>query len=203
MPILTFSGTEYPCERAQRGKDYVRLLDENGDVVFFADGISDFGEYDLANGEWETPIAVIAPTVGAYATLEAGAIVLSIPSLVKVENNLQVNFAAPCDCSAVTGGITIAGTTFSIVDAVGNCVTGIGGFFAKDAKVSVVLDIENNLAYLQNGSNMIISANTAESLGMTAVATSLPAALIHLKNSIDTSLGEVDVALAGMDGVIG
>ena len=148
-------------------------------------------------------MAVVAPTLGAYATLTDGAIVLSVPTSVKIENDLQVNFTAPCDCSAVTGGLTVAGTTFTIVDAAGNCVTGIGGFFTEGAVVSVILDTENNRAYLQNGSNMIIPAEIAEALGMEAVATPLPSVLTYLKSFVDTSLGDVDAALADMDGVIG
>ena len=53
MPTLTLYGEAYGCARAQKGADFVRLLDENNDILFFADGITDFTPYVLTDSEWE------------------------------------------------------------------------------------------------------------------------------------------------------
>ena len=149
MPILTFLGESYSCARAQKGGDYVRLLDDNNEIVFFADGITDFSSYVLTGGEWETPVAVVAPTVGALAALEGGVVKLTLPDSVKVETDLQINFKAPCSCSAVNG-LNINGVNYTVVDTLGNCVTGKGGAWVSGALVSVILDAEGQKAYLQN-----------------------------------------------------
>lgn len=61
-----------------------------------------------------------------------------------------VTFPAPCGCDEVTDGLSINGEIYTIVDAMGNCVTGAGGTWCSGAQVSVALDVENKKAYLQN-----------------------------------------------------
>lgn len=61
-----------------------------------------------------------------------------------------VTFTAPCDCASVTDGLSINGEIYTVCDAMGKCVTGVGGTWAKGAQVSVVLDCENKKAYIQN-----------------------------------------------------
>jgi len=53
-------GEEYPCDRAEKGADYIKAYDDDGNVVIECGGISDFGGYALTdNGgepaEFETP----------------------------------------------------------------------------------------------------------------------------------------------------
>ena len=64
-----------------------------------------------------------------------------------------VTFTAPCDCVSVTNGLSINGEIYTVCDAVGKCVTGIGGAWAKGSQVSVVLDCTAKKAYIQNNSN--------------------------------------------------
>ena len=165
MPVLTYLGEIFDCARAQKGADFVRLLDENNNVVFSADGISDFTNYVLTDGEWETPIAVVAPIVGAYAVRSGTRLYLNLPSSVKVETDLQVNFKAPCDCSAIAG-LIINGEVYDVVDALGNCVIGKGGAWATGALVGVVLDVEEKKAYLLSASGGI-SEEVAAKYGLT------------------------------------
>lgn len=61
-----------------------------------------------------------------------------------------VTFCAPCGCDQVTNGLSINGKIYTVVDAMGNCVTGKGGAWCSGAQVSVVLDCENRKAYLKN-----------------------------------------------------
>lgn len=65
-------------------------------------------------------------------------------------NGKQVSFVAPCGCDAVTG-LSIEGETYTVVDAMGEVVTGIGGVFCAGSVISVILDTVNKKAYLQNG----------------------------------------------------
>ncbi len=148
MPILTFHNEQFPCARAQKGKDFVRLLDENNSEIFFADGVSDFSQYFLSDGEWEAPRATVASTVGAIAVLDGEVLVLNLPGATKVETNLQITFEAPCDCIEVSC-LSICEDHYDVVDLRGNPALGSGGAWVAGAKVGVVLDVENKKAYLQ------------------------------------------------------
>lgn len=149
MATLTVFGEVYSCAHAQKGADFVRLLDENKDIVFFADGISDFTPYKLTGGNWEPPIAVVSPVVNAYASLSGAVVTLALSASVKVETGLEINFKAPCDCTAVDA-IEVVGVNYTVVDPTGYCVTGKIGSWVAGAQISVVLDVENSLAYIQN-----------------------------------------------------
>lgn len=69
----------------------------------------------------------------------------------------SVIFEAPCDCTAIEGlkvyypddeGIT--SKTFTIKDAHGNVVVGLGNLFAAGAYVKAILNTKHNAAYIQN-----------------------------------------------------
>jgi len=69
----------------------------------------------------------------------------------------NVTFKAPCDCSSVEylnvchiKDGTQQGTLFTMKDAHGNDLTGLGNLFVEGAYVKAVLDTTNNFAYLQN-----------------------------------------------------
>ena len=64
-------------------------------------------------------------------------------------NGKQVSFAAPCDCDKVTG-LSIEGEIYTVCDAMGRTVTGIGGVFCQGSIVSVVLNVTEKKAYIQN-----------------------------------------------------
>lgn len=61
-----------------------------------------------------------------------------------------VTFTAPCDCKDVTHGLAINGEIYTVCDAAGNCVTGVGGAWCKGVQVSVILDCTAKKAYIQN-----------------------------------------------------
>lgn len=61
-----------------------------------------------------------------------------------------VTFTAPCGCDQVTDGLVINDETYTVCNAMGECVTGKGGAWCKGAQISVVLDCENKKAYIQN-----------------------------------------------------
>lgn len=93
-----------------------------------------------------------------------------------------VTFAAPCDCTAITGLKVYhpgGSKVFVFKDAHGNTLTGIGNLFAKGAYVKAVLDVNNGFAYIQNAdTNAYLEAQLASkaalghthSLGMNPIA---------------------------------
>ena len=65
--ILHIYNEAYPCAKAERGADYIRLYDENGACVLLCGGISDFSGYALEGGEWSAP----EPAAGGDVSWEA------------------------------------------------------------------------------------------------------------------------------------
>lgn len=69
----------------------------------------------------------------------------------------KVTFAAPCDCTEVDGlkvlyieDGTRSSKLFTMKDAQGNTLTGLGNLFAKNSYVHAILDTTRGFAYLQN-----------------------------------------------------
>jgi hypothetical protein len=73
----------------------------------------------------------------------------------------QVSFVAPCSCEETTG-LEIEGEQYTVVDAMCTCVTGKGGRWNTGAIVSVILDVDNKEAYIQNADNTIFTYGTED-----------------------------------------
>lgn len=82
---------------------------------------------------------------------------VTLPAGTTVVNGKQVTFRAPCDCTGISG-IVISGTTYMLVDATTEQIT--GHTFKKNAMVSVIMDTENKKAFVQNG--IIYGVSTVE-----------------------------------------
>lgn len=75
-----------------------------------------------------------------------------------IQNGEAITFAAPCDCTAITGMIVYYPTnegdtenkTFAFKDSHNNDLTGIGNLFSQGAYVKVLVNTENGVAYIQN-----------------------------------------------------
>lgn len=92
--------------------------------------------------------------VATSAQLVSGSIKLELPEG-GVCTGTMVKFVAPCACSKVTGGIVIDGVTYTVVDAVGNCITGEIGYWDSGAALSFLIDSgSNKRAFLQNAAWM-------------------------------------------------
>ena len=85
-----------------------------------------------------------------------GVIKLTLPIGEVPVNGKQVTFTAPCSCQD-TEALEIDGTRYTVVDALCRCVTGVGGRWAVGATVSVILDVDNKRAYLQNEGGVLSS----------------------------------------------
>jgi hypothetical protein len=106
-------------------------------------------------------------------------------------NGKQVTFTAPCDCT-VTECLQIDGVNYTIVDALGNCVTGKGGRWAAGATISVTLDTDNKRAYIltqpdEHSADDITSGILPVERGGTGVASM--AALFTALGCAQTKLG--------------
>lgn len=53
--IIKIYGTDYTCEKAVKGTDFVHLYDGSENLIGSFSGISDFSEYVLKDGEWTEP----------------------------------------------------------------------------------------------------------------------------------------------------
>lgn len=144
MPTLTFNDRTYSCARAMKGADFIRLLNDKGDVVFFADGITDFTPYALT-GTWET--AQAAQAVAANAALVSGVLVLTPLASAKIETGVQITFVAPCD-SAEIRTVSIGGVNYAVVDANEKSVSSPGSFWVNGSTVTLTLNCENKKAYM-------------------------------------------------------
>lgn len=88
---------------------------------------------------------------------------ITLPSNVEVLHGKQITFRAPADCTGVTG-IIIDNVTYDLVDASNKSVSNVGSYI-NGAMLSVILDVENKKAYLQNGvSSTIGSADSSAKL---------------------------------------
>lgn len=202
MPTLTLYGEAYSCARAQKGADFVRLLDENNDILFFADGITNFAPYVLSGGEWESPLAVVAPTVSAYAVMDGGVVVLTLPGSVKAETGLQVNFKAPCDCTT-TEAVRVCGVNYSVCDSLGRRVTGKGGAWAAGEVVSVVLNVEERKASALNVATFsrdeLLSEETAFKLGLSG-ENAVPDKAFAIISGFVLGSGHTEITVVDEDG---
>lgn len=116
---------------------------KNGDGVYMR---------DVFNRAWLNQWRPITGTIiAATASLDSGVMALDVGNDVELETGTEVRFTAPCTCADVTGGVTIGGQTYQVVDAMCNCVTGKGGRWQTGAEISLVLDCDGGKAYLQNG----------------------------------------------------
>lgn len=148
MAILTVYDEQFPCSVAMKGDDFIRLLDEAGNTVFYADGITDFSPYIL-DGTWEYPYKGSATIVSCTAALSNSVLTLTPRVPTKIESYATLVFQAPCDCGAVAS-MSINGDTYSVVDALGEVVTGIGGAWGDGAYVLLAVDPVNKKAYALN-----------------------------------------------------
>lgn len=151
MAILTVYDEQFPCSVAMKGDDYIRLLDEEGNVVFFADGITDFSPYIL-DGSWEYPYKRSATIVSCTAVLVDGVLTLTPRAPTKIESFTTLVFQAPCDCNMFSS-LSICDKTYDIVDAMGNSIIGGGSTWCKNAYVSLLIDCVNQKAYVLNESS--------------------------------------------------
>lgn len=147
MAIVVFNGNSYECARAVKGVDYIKLYDENNAPVVAFYKISDFSAFTLEEGMWEQ--GVCTDIVGATAELINNNIRLKLIGSAVVETGLTITFKAPCHCTKA-GNIVIQDTPFSMVNAIGIPVASNFEAFKAEALVTIILNLEDKKAYIQN-----------------------------------------------------
>lgn len=150
MPNVTFAGATYACAVAVKGHNYIELKDAKALPICRFDEITNFDAFVITDGEWSDPPAVQSVTA-SEAVLTGGNIVLTTDPAQHVGTGTLVKFNAPCDCTAVTGGLTISGKTYTVVNTMGAKATGTGGAWSAGAQIAVLIDSANSRAFLQGG----------------------------------------------------
>lgn len=91
-----------------------------------------------------------------------------LPNDTHICNGKMITFRAPCDCTddntgTVITGIVIEGVTYELVGTNNECISNTGEMFSKGSMVSVVLDTENNKAYIQNAILAVVDSVESDS----------------------------------------
>ena len=147
MPNVTFAGMTYACTKAIKGYNYIELQDDSGRMICRFDDITNFSAFSITDGEWSDPPAVQS-VMATDAVLTGGSIVLTTDPARHVGTGTMVKFNAPCDCTAVTGGLVIGNKNYSIVNTMGEVATGKGGTWCAGAQIAALMDCENSKAYI-------------------------------------------------------
>jgi len=69
--VMTAYGQEIPCQRAERGADFVRAYDASGACVFEAAKLADFSGYTLTGGTWSEAEPTDGERIGELEALVA------------------------------------------------------------------------------------------------------------------------------------
>ena len=73
---------------------------------------------------------------------------ITLPDGDTVSTGKLISFKAPCDCVSASY-LHIDDDDYVVVDALGTVITGSNSGWKKDAMVSVILNVESHMAYLQ------------------------------------------------------
>lgn len=77
---------------------------------------------------------------------------VTLPAGTVPVDGLHVSFSAPCDCAGVTG-IVLEGESYALVDTLGAGIGATSNAFCMGAIVSVILDVTNKKAFIQNSAS--------------------------------------------------
>ena len=144
-------------------------------------------------------------------------ITITLPEGVALSQGKQISFTAPCDSTGVTG-IIINGTTYTLVKANGGSLE--TGAFINGALISVLMDLTNHKAYIQNAAEVNVNADWNATEGdalilnkptsMTPTAHNQAATTITVADSggyftgtnVETVLQEIGSTLNGLEAAI-
>lgn len=108
-----------------------------------------------------------------------------------VVSGKQISFVAPCSTED-TDGLIINGVDYIICDAKNNNLAGVAHIWEEGAIVSIIVNVETGMAYIQNADTNAYLENTAifkdrawiltrEQFGDTAPKAGTPGRLFFLK----------------------
>lgn len=175
MPVVKYCDLSYSCSVAIKGNTFIELRDEADNAFCRFDGINDFSLFTITDGTWTGPTGA-TEILAKSAVLSGGNLVLMTDA--EAGTGTLVKFEAPCACHAITGGLTVSGVTYLMVDAMDMPVTGASAW-CKGAMVSFILNRDTKKAYLLNSSPTTLAvlnirtlpgANVDATLGSTTVS---------------------------------
>lgn len=82
------------------------------------------------------------------ATLSSGNVVLTLPSAIRT--GTTVKFKSPCNCGSVTGGLSINGVVYTMVDSLKQKVSANSLLWEANSMISVIMDVEQKYAFVQD-----------------------------------------------------
>lgn len=122
------------------------------------------------------------------ATLVDGTLVLFIDNK-PVCTGTMVKFTAPCSCDKVTVGIKINDVTYTVVDAMGECVTGTGGVWEVGAQIAVLVDDENKRVCIQNAASKSLLDSLMEHIRNKDNPHEVKASQVEVGTDVEKALG--------------
>lgn len=57
MATVMYRDISFECTKAIKGENYIHLLDEDGTMIAAFDGVSEFSNFSISDGEWVDPTA--------------------------------------------------------------------------------------------------------------------------------------------------
>ena len=94
-----------------------------------------------------TPVFVEEMTA-LSSTLSGGNVVVTLPS--GIRTGTTVKFKSPCSCGSVTGGLSINGVVYTIVDSLKQKVNANSMLWEANAMIRVIMDVEQKYAFVQD-----------------------------------------------------
>lgn len=132
----------------------------------------------------EATAAIAEENLSCSAAEQSGSIVLAGFAEDYLRTGSLVKFPAPITSQALVDGLYIGEDLYSIVNSAGENLAGVEGAWEEGAMLSVVLDQEKKVGYLQNAtmpaSLTPISVECAENIGLTEEKRYVEAALIAM-----------------------
>lgn len=104
------------------------------------------------------PPDYIESVTATKAVLTSGNIVLTLPRT--VQTGTVVKFKAPCNCSSFTGNLWINNESYLIVDSLKRTLNGNNRIWDSDSLISVIVDVEQHYAFIQNANYFKESGGT-------------------------------------------
>ena len=148
--VFTYPAGCIVC-RAFKNSTYMYCEFEN--VKTIESGWSQITKADFENLCPALPAAFVPPLqeiIATSAVKSDSSIVLTVPSI-PITGTI-IKFKTPCGSVGVNS-LVIGGVNYSFIDAMGKLVSDIGdGTFDSGAMLSVIVDVANKKAYIQNQS---------------------------------------------------
>ena len=146
MITVTVLGTEYQCELAVKGQDFIQLYDAEEVIVASWFNIVDFSNFSISGGDW-TPYVEEILTVRGAAISDG---LITMDGYEWIETGSIIKLRAPANSEETTRGISIDGVALPIVNVMGMTLNGVENVWPSGAALALLVDKVYSKAYLLN-----------------------------------------------------